>query len=112
MKYYDLVYGSFSYCSPSCRDQHLLPEYNRRLKEDLNSDKSLSIVSDHDSINSPGGTSNMVEILCIYKGKSNFFFLIGNTAKQHTITKRAPKLSDEVYYYHDKWSEGSKTGVS
>lgn len=37
MKYYDLVYGSFSYCSPSCRDQHLLPEYNKKLREHLES---------------------------------------------------------------------------
>lgn len=60
MKYYDLVYGSFSYCSPSCRDQHLLPEYNRKLKEHLSSDKFLSVVNDGNTMNSPGGTSNLV----------------------------------------------------
>lgn len=37
MKYCDLVYGLFSYCSPSCRDQHLLPEYNKKLREHLES---------------------------------------------------------------------------
>ena len=42
MKYYDIDYGEFSYCSPSCRDQHLLPEYNRKLREYLDKDKSLS----------------------------------------------------------------------
>lgn len=46
MKYYDLVYGPFSYCSPSCRDQHLLPEYNRKLREYLSSKSSLSVVND------------------------------------------------------------------
>ena len=37
MKYYDLAYGEFSYCSPSCRDQHLLPDYNKKLREHLES---------------------------------------------------------------------------
>ena len=35
MKFYDPPYGVFSYCSPSCRDNYLLPEYNRKLQEYL-----------------------------------------------------------------------------
>ena len=37
MRYYDVAYGEFSYCSPSCRDQHLLPDYNKKLREHLES---------------------------------------------------------------------------
>ena len=35
MRFYDLVYGVFPYCSPSCRDKYLLPEYNKKLQEYL-----------------------------------------------------------------------------
>ena len=37
MKYFDSRYGPFPYCSPSCRDQHLLPDYNKKLKEHIES---------------------------------------------------------------------------
>ena len=35
MKFYDQMYGIFNYCSPSCRDNLLLPSYNKKLQEDL-----------------------------------------------------------------------------
>ena len=37
LKYYDSRYGPFPYCSPSCRDQHLLPGYNQKLREHIES---------------------------------------------------------------------------
>ena len=37
MKYFDSAYGSFAYCSPACRDQHLLPGYNKQLREHIES---------------------------------------------------------------------------
>ena len=46
MKYYDPTYGLFSYCSPSCRDQHLLPEYNKKLREHLNRNESIGVHRD------------------------------------------------------------------
>ena len=33
--YYDTMLGYFSYCSPQCRDEHLLPDYNKKLKVDI-----------------------------------------------------------------------------
>ena len=30
--YYDPMLGYFSYCSPKCRDEHLLPDYNKKLE--------------------------------------------------------------------------------
>ena len=37
LKYCDSRYGPFPYCSPSCRDQHLLPGYNQKLREHIES---------------------------------------------------------------------------
>ena len=33
--YYDSKFGPFDYCSPRCRDVHLLPEYNKKLERDI-----------------------------------------------------------------------------
>ena len=33
--YHDPLLGKFDYCSPKCRDEHLLPSYNKKLKEDI-----------------------------------------------------------------------------
>ena len=33
--HFDQMLGYFSYCSPQCRDQHLLPDYNMKLKADI-----------------------------------------------------------------------------
>ena len=33
--HYDDVLGPFDYCSPECRDRHLLPMEQRKLKEDI-----------------------------------------------------------------------------
>ena len=33
--YCDPLLGQFIYCSPKCRDEHLLPSYNKKLKEDI-----------------------------------------------------------------------------
>ena len=33
--YYDSNFGFFDYCSPRCRDVHLLPEYNKKLERDI-----------------------------------------------------------------------------
>ena len=33
--YYDPMLGYFSYCSPKCRDECLLPDYNTKLKADI-----------------------------------------------------------------------------
>ena len=33
--HYDPTLGYFSYCSPQCRDEHLLPDYNKKLKADI-----------------------------------------------------------------------------
>ena len=32
----DERFGAFEYCSPKCRDEHLLPDYNKKLQEDIN----------------------------------------------------------------------------
>lgn len=32
---YDERFGAFEYCSPKCRDEHLLPDYNKKLQEDI-----------------------------------------------------------------------------
>ncbi len=33
--YYDMSVGEFDYCSPPCRDKHLLPKEKKRLHDDL-----------------------------------------------------------------------------
>ena len=33
--YYDSNFGLFDYCTPRCRDVHLLPEYNKKLERDI-----------------------------------------------------------------------------
>ena len=45
LKYWDSRYGPFPYCSPSCRDHHLLPGYNRKLREHIESaNNSVSLL--------------------------------------------------------------------
>lgn len=33
--FYDENFGFFEYCSPKCRDEYFLPEYNKKLDEDI-----------------------------------------------------------------------------
>ncbi len=33
--HYDEKFGNFDYCSPKCRDEHFLPNYNLKLDEDI-----------------------------------------------------------------------------
>lgn len=33
--YVNPLLGPFDYCCPKCRDEHLLPVYNKKLKEDI-----------------------------------------------------------------------------
>ena len=33
--FYDKNVGFFIYCSPECRDEHALPEYDKKLKQDI-----------------------------------------------------------------------------
>ena len=37
MKYFDSRYGQFPYCSPFCCNQYLFPDYNKKLKEHIES---------------------------------------------------------------------------
>ena len=43
MKYWDSRYGAFPYCSPACRDQHLLPGYNQKLREHIESANNSAV---------------------------------------------------------------------
>ena len=33
--FFDEKFGFFEYCSPKCRDEYFLPEYNKKLDEDI-----------------------------------------------------------------------------
>ena len=44
LKYYDSRYGPFPYCSLSCRDQHLLPGYNQKLREHIESANNSTLL--------------------------------------------------------------------
>ena len=41
--HYDQELGPFDYCSPECRDRHLLPKENDRLKEDIEGNRENMI---------------------------------------------------------------------
>ena len=82
MKYYDPTYGLFSYCSPSCRDQHLLPEYNKKLREHLNRNESIGVHRDQQ--------------------------FTKHDVKQHFISS-SPPSHDQLYTVKTDGSSGSTT---
>ena len=56
--HYDQELGPFDYCSPECRDRHLLPQEQDKLKDDIEGNRKNMVTYLPQSSPPPSGSSN------------------------------------------------------
>ena len=82
--HYEKEFGFFKYCSPKCRDDHLLPEYNIKLDEEIDNYRYLqtdvSIIQKSPIYRAARGdsSSNEVRVALKLKPKEPFGFILLN----------------------------------
>ena len=73
MVHYDHELGPFDYCSPECRDRHLLPKEREKLKKDIDnySRKMATFYTPPSSSSASAATANdnskKRNVLCSFK---------------------------------------------